>query len=124
MDDVAAKDAEETPVEDRIWLEVEESAKRFVSVETAGIDDDTSGVATEELELSILAVLLWIGTDEVVDACIGGATEELKDPAIRELLDSGVNSEEDADDESGGDGNTSIVEELGRPTFNVEEALF
>ena len=58
MDDVATKDAEETPVEDRIWLEVEESAKRFVSVETAGIDDDTSGVTTEELELAILAVLL------------------------------------------------------------------
>ena len=69
-------------------------------------------------------MLLWIGTDGVVDACIGGATEELKDPAIRELLDSGTNSKENVDDESGRDGNTSIVEELGRPTFNVEEALF
>jgi hypothetical protein len=39
------------------------------------------------------------------------ATEELKDPAIRELLDSGTNSKENVDDESGRDGDTSIVEE-------------
>ena len=93
-------------------------------MEIAGIDDDTSGVTAEELELSVLAVLLWTGTYGVVDACIGGATEELKDPAIRELLDSVVNSEENADDESGWDGDTSIVKELGSPTFDIKEALF
>lgn len=68
---------------------------------TAGIEDDTSGVTTEELAIPILAVLLWIGTDGVVDACVGGATEELEDAAIIELLDNGTNPEEKADDESG-----------------------
>jgi hypothetical protein len=70
-------------------------------VATAEIEDDNSGVTTEELAILILAGLVWIGTDGVVDACVDGATEELEDAAIIELLDNGTNPEEKADDESG-----------------------
>ncbi len=90
---------------------------------TAGIEDETSGVTTEELEPPMLGVLLRIGTGGVVDACIGGVMEELDNSAERELLESGTDSEENANDESGEDGDTSIVEELGKPTFVVKDAL-
>jgi hypothetical protein len=132
---------EETPGEDDFRMKVEESAKTFVWVETDGIADDISGISTEELESPTLAVLLWIRTDNVEDDFIGGATGELENPAIEvllwigtneltdkngvpvrrlstlestaigELLEGGINADENVDEESCGDSDTAIVEE-------------